>query len=71
MDCENFRKGQYTLIPEGFHLDPYVHAQAGVACATIYLGGRTDWDNHFKPLHSTFKIESDTSTPIATYGICF
>ena len=33
-----------------------MHAQAGMACATIYLGGRTDWDNHFKPLHSTFKI---------------
>ena len=30
-----------------------------------------DWDNHFEPLHSTFKIELDTSTPIATYGICF
>ena len=30
-----------------------------------------DWDNHFEPLHSTFKIESDTSTLIAAYSICF
>ena len=30
-----------------------------------------DWDDYFKPLRSTFKIELDTSTPIAVYGICF
>ena len=40
MDCGNFREGQYTLIPEGFPLDPYVHAQAGMACAVVYLGGK-------------------------------
>ena len=30
-----------------------------------------DWDNYFEPLCSTFKIESDTFTPVAAYGICF
>ena len=30
-----------------------------------------DWDKYFEPLHSTFKIESDTSTLVAAYGICF
>ena len=40
VDCENFREGQYTVIPEGFPLDPYVHAQAGMARAMIHLGGK-------------------------------
>ena len=38
--CGNFREEQYTLIPEGFPLDLYMHAQAGVVHATVHLGGK-------------------------------
>ena len=40
MDCENLRERQYTFLTEDFPLDPYVHAQVGVARVMIYLGGK-------------------------------
>ena len=40
VDSENLRERQYTLIPEGYPLDPYMHAQAGMVRVTIHLGGK-------------------------------
>ena len=33
-------KGNNTLVPECFPLDPYMHTQAGIVCATVHLGGK-------------------------------
>ena len=33
-------KGSTLLYQRVFHLDPYMHAQAGVACVMIHLGGK-------------------------------
>ena len=33
-------KGNTLSYQRVFPLDPYMHAQAGVACATIHLGGK-------------------------------
>ena len=33
-------KGNTLLYQRVFPLDPYMHAQAGVVCVTIHLGGK-------------------------------